>query len=136
MSCKYMQVAKHWLFHDGCSFRIVISPLICSANQWFDLCIIETSVMKDSRRSSSTYTESLLIRVVKHNFVFVFLSGFFFMNIHDSQDSRWRGRLSPHILSTTSIRFTILFNNLIFSWVHQLRLLLTLTFIPLPYLFG
>ena len=57
------------------------SPLICSANQWTVFCIIGTSIMKDSRRSSSTYTESLFLHVVKHNllflFQFFFLSGFF-----------------------------------------------------------
>ena len=73
--------------------RIETSPLICSANQWTGFCIIGTSVMKDSRRSSSTYTESLFLHVVKHNLLFFvfFLSGFSFTNIYDSQDSRWRG---------------------------------------------
>ena len=65
--------------------------------------------MKDSRRSSSTYTESLFLHVVKHNFIFLFqfffISGFLLTNIHDSQDSRCKGRLSPYILSTTSTRF-------------------------------
>ena len=60
---------------------IETSPLICSANQWTVFCIIGTSIMKDSRRSSSTYTESLFLYVVKHNLVFLFqfffLSGFF-----------------------------------------------------------
>ena len=59
--------------------RIETSPLICSANQWSGFCLIGTSVMKDSRRSSSIYTESLFLHVVKHNllFLFYFLSGFF-----------------------------------------------------------
>ena len=52
---------------------IETSPLICSANQWTGFCIIGTSVMKDSRRSSSTYTESLFLHVVKHNLLFLFL---------------------------------------------------------------
>ena len=39
-------------------------------------------------------------------FCFFVLSGFCFTNIHDSQDSRWRGSLSPYIRSTTSTRFT------------------------------
>ena len=94
-----------YLNEYGSSCQIETSPLICSANQWTGFCIIGTSVMKDSRRSSSTYTESLFLHVVKHNLLF-FLSGFSFTNIHDSQDSRWRGRLSPYILSTTSTRFT------------------------------
>ena len=70
--------------------------MICSANQWTDFCTIGTSIVKDSRRSSSTYTDSLFLHVVKHNlFFFFFLSGFSFTNIHDSQGSRWRGRISP-----------------------------------------
>ena len=61
--------------HDGGSYCIETSLLICSANQWTGFCIIGTSVMKDSRRSSSTYTESLY--VVKHSLLF-FLSGISF----------------------------------------------------------
>ena len=64
---EYMQVAKHYLFNDRGSCCIETSPLICSKDQWTGFCIIGTSVMKDLRRSSSTYTESLLLHVVKHN---------------------------------------------------------------------
>ena len=40
-------------------------------------------------------------------FVFVFfLSGSSLTNVHDSQDSRWRGMLSSYILSTTSTCLT------------------------------
>ena len=73
---EYMQVAKHYLCHDGGSCRMETNPLICSTNLWIFLCIKGTSVMKDSRRSSSRYTESLLLHTVKHNFLFSFL--FFF----------------------------------------------------------
>ena len=83
-----MQVAKHLLFHDGDSCRIEISPLICSGNQWTGFCIIETSVMKDSRHSSSTYTESLFLHVLKHNLLGYFYIWFSFTNIDSSQDSR------------------------------------------------
>ena len=99
----------HFLNEYRSSCQIETSPLICSANQWTRFCIIGTSAIKDSRRSLSTYTESLFLHVVKHNllfFVFIFLSGFSVTNIHDSQDSRLRGRLSPYILSTSSTRFT------------------------------
>ena len=37
---EYMQVAKRQLFHDGGSCRIETSPLICSADQWTDFCIV------------------------------------------------------------------------------------------------
>ena len=80
---EYMQVAKHWLFHDGGSCPIETSPLICSANQWTGFCMIGTSVMKDSRRFSSTYIEGLFLHVVKHNFLFfvlVFFSIWFFFH--------------------------------------------------------
>ena len=60
---KYMQLAKLNSFRDGGS---------CSANQWTGFCIIETSVMKDSKRSSSTYIESLFLHVEKHNLRFSF----------------------------------------------------------------
>ena len=48
------------------------STSICSADQRTGFCIIETSVMKDSRRSSSTYTKSLFLHVVEHNVLFFF----------------------------------------------------------------
>ena len=103
-----MQVARYEIFHDGGSGRIETSPLIC----WTGFCIIGTSVMKVQDTSSSTYTESLFLNVVKHNFLFLFfffffLPGFTFTNIHDSQDNRWRKSLFPYILSTTSTHFTI-----------------------------
>ena len=75
---EYMQVAKHWLFHDGGSCPIETSPLICSANQLTGFCIIGTSVMKDSKGSSSTYTESLFLHIAKHNFLFFGFVFFFY----------------------------------------------------------
>ena len=54
------------------------SPLICSTNLWIFFCIKGTSVMKDSRRSSSLYSESLFLHIAKHNFLFSFLFLFFF----------------------------------------------------------
>ena len=35
------------LFHDGVSYHIETSPLICSANWWTGFCMIETSVLKE-----------------------------------------------------------------------------------------
>ena len=81
-----MQVTKHKLFHDRGSCRIETRPMISSANQRTGFCIIGTSVMKDSRHSSSKYTESLFLNFAKHNLFFI--SGFSFMSIQDSQDSR------------------------------------------------
>ena len=110
---EYKQVTKHYLFHDGGSSRIVTSPLIFSANQLTGFCIIGTSIMKDSRRSSSTYTESLFLHVVSHNLVFSLLFFFFIWHRTASEgggrgrgESRGGGRLSPYILSATSTRFT------------------------------
>ena len=68
---------------------IETSPLICSANQWTGFCIIGTSVMKDSRRSSSTYTESLFLHVVKHNLLFLF---FFSIWLFFHEYSRFTGQ--------------------------------------------
>ena len=113
---EYMQEAMHYLFHDGGSCRIETSPLICSANQWTVFCIVGTYIMKDSRPLSSTYTKSLFLHVVKHSLLFCFI--FFYLLIYlfidlaffsrmstNIQDSRWRGRLSPYIISTTFTRF-------------------------------
>ena len=112
---EYMQVAKHQLFLDGGSCGIETFPLICSANRWTGFCIIGSSAMKDSRCSSSTYNESLFLYVVKHNLLFLsfFLSGFSFTNIHDSQDSRWKGRL----LLSPFYHFHPLHRHLDISWV-------------------
>ena len=54
----------------GSSCQIESSPLICSAKQWTGLCIIGTSVIKDSRRSLSTHTQSLFLHVVNHSLLF------------------------------------------------------------------
>ena len=54
------------------------NPLICYANQWTGFCLIGISIMKDSRRSSSTYTESLFLHVVKHNLLLFFSIWHFF----------------------------------------------------------
>ena len=67
--------------------------------------------MKDSRCSSFTYTESLFLHVVKHNFLFLFqfffLSVFFFFHKYPQFiGQQLKGRLSLYILSTTSARFT------------------------------
>ena len=47
-----------------------------STNQQTGFCIIETSVMKDSKLSSSTYTESLFLHLAKHNLLFFFYLAF------------------------------------------------------------
>ena len=66
--------------------------------------------MKDSKRSSSTYTESLFLHVVKHNFFFLFQ--FFFLSVFFNEYSRFtrqqlKGQtLSAYILSATSTCFT------------------------------
>ena len=43
-----------------------------SSNQWTGFRIIGTSVMKDSRRYSPTYTKSLFLHVAKHNLLLLF----------------------------------------------------------------
>ena len=84
-----MEVAKHELFHDGGSCRIQTSALICSANQWTDFCTIGISVVKDSRRSSSTYAGSLFLHVVKHNLLFLY---FFSIRYFFHEYSRFTGQ--------------------------------------------
>ena len=54
--------------------------------------------MKDSRRSSSTYAESLFLHVVKHNFFFLFQ--FFFLSVFFNEYSRFtRQQLKGQTLS-------------------------------------
>ena len=65
--------------------------------------IIGTSVKKDSRRSSTTYTKSLL-HVVKYNF---FSVQFFFQEYSRFTGQHMKGRPSPYIISTTSTRIKV-----------------------------
>ena len=126
--------------------------------------------MNDLRRSSSTYTESLFLHVVKRNLFFFFFN-FFSVSLFFREYSRFTGQ---HVESISLYPFNnfhpprrhldiswvvaakssplriagsqnpawnfwyTLFrvNSQIFSLVHQLRLVLALTFLPLPYLFG
>ena len=78
----------------------------CSANHWTGFYLI--SVMKELRRSSTMIHQNSVLTCCKAEFTFLFflLSGFSLKNIHDSQDSRGRGRLSLYIPPTISTRFT------------------------------
>ena len=73
----YLNKYMHLLFYEGGSCRIETSLLICSETKT-GFCIIEFSIVKDSRRSSSTYNESLFSHVVSHNLLF-FFSFFFYL---------------------------------------------------------
>ena len=66
-----MQVAKHYLFHDGGFSR---------ANQSIDLFCIELFL--------DVVKQNLLLLLLLLFFFVIFLSGFSFTNIHDSQNSR------------------------------------------------
>ena len=59
--------------------------------------------MIDSKRCSSTIHQESVLRCSYNSFFF--LPGFSFTKINYLQDSRWRGRLSPYILSITSTCF-------------------------------
>ena len=87
-----------------------------SSNQWTGFRIIGTSVMKDSRRYSPTYTKSLFLHVAKHNLLLLFFFYLAFLSrmftIHRTA-GEWEGEgrrggvvLSPYSLCTTSVRFT------------------------------
>ena len=43
---RYGQVAEHLIFHEGGSYHIEASPLICRANQWTGFYMLETFVME------------------------------------------------------------------------------------------
>ena len=58
----------------GCSCRIETSPLICSANQWTGFCRIGTSVMKDSKYSSSQCI--IFFLCFSFFFLYVFFHGY------------------------------------------------------------
>ena len=85
------------------SYRSQSTDLFCKSMDWF----LYNRDLRHERfkTSSSAYIESLFLHAVKHNLLF-YLCGFSFTNIHDSQNSRWRGMLSPCIISTTSTHFT------------------------------
>ena len=77
------------------SYRNQSIDLFCKSMYWF--------LYRDLRHERfKTFFINIhwepCLHVIKHNlfFLFFFLSGFSFTNIHDSQGSRWRGRLSPH----------------------------------------
>ena len=89
---QYMKVQSinSFIFHNGGPCRIETSPLICSVNQWTGFCMIWTSVMKYSRRSSSTYNESLFLHVVKHDLLLFFC--FFSIWVFFDKCSRFTGQ--------------------------------------------
>ena len=64
------------------SYRNQFIDLFCKSVDWFLYNRDYKSVIKDSRRSSSTYTKSLFLHVVKHNlrFLFLFFSIWFFFH--------------------------------------------------------
>ena len=72
--------------------------------------------MKDSRRSSSTYTESLLLHVVKHNLLFLFLFSIWLF-LHEY--SRFTGQqVNGEAISLYPFyQFHLLNRNLDISWV-------------------
>ena len=110
-----MQVARYEIFHDGGSGRIETSPLIC----WTGFCIIGTSVMKVQDTSSSTYTESLFLNVVKHNFLFLFFFFFFSTWVYLHEYSRFTGQQvkEESISLYPFYHFHPLHNHLYISWV-------------------
>ena len=67
--------------------------------------MIGTYIMKQLRRSSPIVLQKSVLTSCKAEFAF-FLSEFSFTNIHNSQNSRGRGRLSLYIFFTTFTRFT------------------------------
>ena len=88
--------------------------MICSANEWNGFCIIETSVMKDSRCSSST--ETLFLHVVKYNLLFCFC---FSIRLFFQEYSRFTGQQVKReaISLYTFNHFHLLHRHLHISWV-------------------
>ena len=76
------------------SYRNQSIDLFCKFVLQICFCIIGTLIMNDSRRSSSTYTESLVLHVAKYNLIFLlcfFLYGFSFTYIHIHRTAGWGG---------------------------------------------
>ena len=61
------------------SYRNQFIDLFCKSVDWFLYNRDYKSVIKDSRRSSSTYTKSLFLHGVKHKLLFLFLFFFFYL---------------------------------------------------------
>ena len=82
-------------------------------------CITGTSIMKNSIHSSSTYTESLFLHVVKHNFLFLFLFLFFSIWLFFHEYSRFTGQqVKREAISLYSFyHFHPLYRHLNISWV-------------------
>ena len=103
-TCKYQ--SSNYFMREVLVVKKPVHWFVLQINRLVSV-IIGTSVMNDSRRSSSTYTN--ILTCCKAEFAFFVLAFFSiwlsFTNIHDSQDSRWRGKLSPSIFSTTSTHF-------------------------------
>ena len=50
-----------WLFHEGGSYYIETSPLICSAGQWTGFYMIETSVIREFKAIQKCGRETIQI---------------------------------------------------------------------------
>ena len=87
-----MQVTKYQLSHDGDPCRIETNQLIC-----------RTFTMKELKRSLSIILQKSVLASYKAELTIFSIN---ITNIHDSQDSRGRERLSLYILSSTFTRFT------------------------------
>ena len=104
---EYIQVAKHLLFQNGSLSLMFPCPLLLSKLVTGSR-VMGTSIMKESRCYSSIIHRTSILTYCKASFaffVFFFSVWLSFTNIHVSQDSTWRERLSPYILSTDSTRF-------------------------------
>ena len=98
------------------SYRNQSIDLFCKSMNWFLYNM--ASIIKDSRRSSSTYTESLFLHVVKHNLLFLFLF-FFSIWLFFYEYSRFTGQQvkGEAISSYPFYHFHPLLRHLDISWV-------------------
>ena len=107
---EYIQVTKHltllWL--RSLSYRNQSSDLLCKSMNWF---LYDRYLHHDSVKTLFTHHIPKVCSYMLWSricfFCCFFLSQFSFKNIHNSHDSRGKGRLSLYILSTTSTCFTV-----------------------------
>ena len=109
---EFMQVVKHYLFHDGGACCIEISLLIGSENQWSGFYMIRAYVMKESRCSSTIIHKKSVLTWCKAEFGFLcccfffFQSSFFFYEYSRFTGQQVKGKAISCYPFSTSTHFT------------------------------
>ena len=115
---EYLSInTSRWIYTSNKTFALTWRRSLSYRNQSIDLLrrsmgwfLYDRVLRHELRRSSSIILQNSALTSCKAEFafcfLFLFLSGFSFTNIHDSQDSKGRGKLSLYFFSTTSTCFS------------------------------